>query len=103
MRDLRDVTCYSCGKKGHLSRNCSQHSWNRQSNRRQTLPPLTSSSRGADTDYYEAEQPIERALRANVTPQERANHWLTTVAAEDDETKDLVLQELTRQGDFQNA
>src|SRR6266702_4225966 len=27
-RDLRKVKCYTCHKKGHLSRNCSQHTWN---------------------------------------------------------------------------
>jgi hypothetical protein len=64
---------------------------------------VASSSRVIDTDYYEVDQPIVHALWANATPQECANHWLATVAGEDDETKDLVLKELTRQEDFQNA
>ncbi len=28
VRDLREVECYTCHKKGHLSRNCPQHTWN---------------------------------------------------------------------------
>ncbi len=31
-RDLREVECYTCHKKGHLSRNCPQHTWNKPSN-----------------------------------------------------------------------
>ena len=27
-RDIREVECYTCHKKGHFSRNCSQHVWN---------------------------------------------------------------------------
>ncbi len=28
-RDLREVECYTCHKKGHLSHDCPQHTWNR--------------------------------------------------------------------------
>ncbi len=31
-RDLHEVECYTCHKKGHLSRNCPQHTWNKPSN-----------------------------------------------------------------------
>ncbi|SRR6266702_2359973 len=31
-RDLCEVECYTCHKKGHLSRNCPQHTWNRPGN-----------------------------------------------------------------------
>ena len=31
-RDLREVECYTCHKKGHLSCNCPQHTWNKPSN-----------------------------------------------------------------------
>jgi hypothetical protein len=102
-RDLRDVICYSCQRPGHLSRNCPQppqQGWNRQSNRRQ---PRASNSRAAETDYYEADAPLERTARAQVTPQERANQWLTNVAGEGDEVKDLVLKELYNREGFQDA
>src|SRR6266702_1192278 len=31
-RDLCEVECYTCHKKGHLSRNCPQHTWNKPNN-----------------------------------------------------------------------
>ncbi len=42
MRDLCEVECYTCHKKGHLSHNCPQHTWNRPNNNGQcnwTLRP----------------------------------------------------------------
>ena len=104
---MREVICYTCNRKGHFSRDCLQHRWARPQNQQwtrppQTRPPIPSTSRVVDTDYYEAEEPIQSA-RANVTPQERANQWLANVAVDDDEVKDLVLQELTRQEGFRDA
>ncbi len=32
MKDLCEVECYTCCKKGHLSCNCPQHTWNRPNN-----------------------------------------------------------------------
>ncbi len=31
-RDLHKVECYTCHKKGHLSHNCPQHTWNKPNN-----------------------------------------------------------------------
>ncbi|SRR6266702_795180 len=31
-RDLHEVECYTCHKKGHLSCNCPQHMWNKPNN-----------------------------------------------------------------------
>ena len=99
-RDLRDVTCYTCNRKGHLSRNCPQHNWNRQPNRR----PPPSNSRSVETDYYdEPTQPVERVARANTTPQDHANQWLAKLAEEGDNVKDLVLKDLYNRKGFQDA
>ena len=50
--DFREVTCYTCGKKGHISRQCQQHVWNQ--------PPrqVASSSRVIETDYQEQEMNV---------------------------------------------
>ena len=47
--DFREVTCYTCGKKGHISRQCQQHVWN------QPPRPANSVSRVIDTNYQEQE------------------------------------------------
>jgi hypothetical protein len=37
------------------------------------------------------------------TPQQKAMDWLSGVATEDDDVKDIVMQELWRREDFQSA
>src|SRR6266702_3933989 len=37
-RDLREVECYTCHKKGHLSCNCPQHTWNKPNESRNWTP-----------------------------------------------------------------
>ncbi len=45
-RDLREVECYTCHKKGHLSHNCPQHTWNRSNNNNETCNWTPHSSQG---------------------------------------------------------
>jgi len=60
-RDLCEVECYTCRKKGHLSRNCPQHTWNKPSNSSQhNWTPHPSQGREAIVDnrsVYDEEQP----------------------------------------------
>ncbi len=62
MRDLREVECYTCHKKGHLSCNCPQHTWNRPNNSGQhNWTPHPSQGREVivdDRSVYDEEQPI---------------------------------------------
>jgi hypothetical protein len=90
-RDIREVTCYTCQRKGHFSRDCPQNHANTQSG----------SSRRSETDYYTQEPRVE--ARAGVTPQQQAQEWLQGVAGASDEVKDLVLQDLWGREGFQNA
>ena len=93
--DFREVTCYTCGKRGHISCQCQQHSWNRPSQ------PTASSSRVIDTDYQEQEAV---GSQGNIrSPKQRASDWLSGVAGEDDEVKDMILQDLWKKEGFQNA
>jgi hypothetical protein len=45
----------------------------------------------------------DRSVADNRTPQQGANDWLTSVADEHDNVKDIVMQELWGKEDFQNA
>jgi hypothetical protein len=44
-----------------------------------------------------------RSVADDQTPQQHANDWLTSIADEHDDVKDLVMQELWGKEDFQNA
>jgi hypothetical protein len=45
----------------------------------------------------------DRSTIGDRTPQERATDWLSGVANEEDDVKDIVMQELMGREDFQNA
>ncbi len=49
-KDLREVECYTCHKKGHLSHNCPQHTWNRPNNNQRSWTPRPSQGRDAVVD-----------------------------------------------------
>jgi hypothetical protein len=46
---------------------------------------------------------VTRRIANERTPQQRATDWLLGVADEDDSVKDIVMQELWKKEDFQNA
>jgi hypothetical protein len=45
----------------------------------------------------------DRSVADDRTPQQRTSDWLTGVADEHDDVKDIVMQELWGKEDFQNA
>jgi hypothetical protein len=45
----------------------------------------------------------DRSVADNRTPQQQATDWLSGVADENDDVKDIVMQELWGKEDFQNA
>jgi hypothetical protein len=77
------VKCFYCDFPGHLARDCRK--------KKRDLQNKTASKARAIVNDHD-------------TPKEKADAWLRGVAAEDDEVKGLVLQELTKGGeDFQDA
>jgi len=103
-RDLREVECYTCHKKGHLSRNCPQHTWNQPRQRNWT--PRPSQGREAivdDRSTYEGEEEPIVAQSSTQTPQQQANSWLRGVATAGEDVQELVMRDLVGREGFQNA
>ncbi len=103
-RDLREVECYTCHKKGHLSRNCPQHTWNRPNNH-QNWTPRPSQGCDAmvdDRSVYEEEQ-ITVARSSTQTPQQQADTLLRGMATAREDVQELVLRDLVGREDFQHA
>ncbi len=107
-RDLREVECYTCHKKGHLSRNCPQHTWNQPRGERQrNWTPRPSQGREAivdDRSICEGEEEQPTIARSTVqTPQQQADSWLRGVATAGEDVQELVMRDLVGREGFQNA
>jgi len=81
-RDLRKVECYTCHKKGHLSHNCPQHTWNRQQRRNTWNLQSKGWEAIVDNRSIVGEEPISTAQSLTQTPQQEADAWLQGVANE---------------------
>ena len=101
-RDLREVECYTCHRKGHLSRNCPQHTWNNQRNNQQSWTPRPSQGREAIVDDRSVVD--EEIITARTqTPQQQADMWLRGMATAGEDVQELVLRDLVGKEGFQNA
>jgi hypothetical protein len=97
------LTCFFCGKPGHFARDCQQ----KRNNQGPTGPPRNTQVPMRVWQVRQEEGNIwvvdDRSVADDRTPQQRANDWLTSVADEHDDVKDIVMQELWGKEDFQNA
>ncbi len=103
-RDLREVGCYTCHKKGHLSCNCPQHTWNKPNNT-QNWTPCRSQGREAVVNDRSVcdEEPVITAQANAQTPQQQADTWLRGVATAGEDVQELVMRDLVGREGFQNA
>ncbi|SRR6266702_1720695 len=104
-RDLREVECYTCHKKGHLSRNCPQHTWNRQNSNWQNWIPHQSQGHKAIVDDQSIcdEEQIVAARADTQTLQQQANTWLRGMASASKDVQEIVMRDLVGKEGFQNA
>jgi hypothetical protein len=97
------LTCFFCGKPGHFARDCRQ----KRNNQGPSGPPrntqVPTRARQARQEESNIRVVDDRSVADDRTPQQRATDWLTSVADEHDDVKDIVMQELWGKEDFQNA
>jgi hypothetical protein len=67
-------------------------------------PPRVRQAEAEEDGLYAARSIVDdRSVVEGRTSQQKAQAWLEGVAEEPDEVKDLVMQQLWRREDFQNA
>jgi hypothetical protein len=97
------LTCFFCGKPGHFARDCRQKRNNQGPSgpsRNYQAPTRTRQIKQEESNIRVVD---DRSVADDRTPQQRATDWLTSVADEHDDVKDIVMQELWGKEDFQNA
>ena len=101
-RDLREVECYTCHKKGHLSRNCPQHTWNTRRNNQSSWVPRP--SQGCEAIVDDRSVVDEEVITTRMqTPQQQADAWLRGMATAGEDVQELVLRDLVGKEGFQNT
>ena len=88
--DIREVICFNCDKKGHIARNCPQK---QQPHQRRQWQPHPGPSQNRQTEVKSNHEQV-RAVCDDCTPEQRAQDWLSNIANEQDDVKELVMQQV---------
>ena len=89
--DIREVICFNCDGKGHIARNCPQKQ--RRSCQQRQWQPRPGPSCNHQTEVETNHEQV-RAVCDDRTPEQRAQDWLSNIANEQDDVKELVMQQV---------
>ena len=89
--DVREVICFNCDKKGHIAHNCPQKQQRPRQQRQ--WQPRSGPSRNHQANAEETHEQV-RAVCDDRTPEQRAQDWLSNIANEQDDVKELVMQQV---------
>ena len=97
--NIREVICFGCNKTGHITRNCPQKQ--QQPHQQCQWQPHPGSSRNRQTEVEENHEQV-RAVCDDHTPEQRAQDWLSNIANEQDNIKELIMQQVLGGGEGQD-
>ena len=89
--NIREVICFGCNKTGHITRNCPQKQQRSRQQRQWQPPPGPSRNRQAAVEENHKQV---RAVCDDHTLEQRAQDWLSNIANEQDDVKELVMQQV---------
>ena len=89
--NVREVICFGCNKTGHIARNCPQKQ--QRSRQQHQWQPCPGPSHNHQTEVEENHKQV-RAVCDDRTPEQRAQDWLSNIANEQDDVKELIMRQV---------